>query len=93
MVSINSLIQKKTNIIESNFEDCIMIYDIENSNYYVLNKVGSIIWGLLKENQGEQIQDIINILISLYPSNNNIKIDVLQFVDLMLKKGIILIGG
>ena len=79
MIDINSSISKKQNLVESNFQDCSMLYDIENGKYYVLNEIGSIIWSQLEEKKGKKIACIINSLKLLFPQEaNTIEADVLH---------------
>lgn len=89
-MEIKSMIQRKHNLIESNFEDCIMLYDIEEGKYYILNNLGSIIWGHLNEGKGTIISTIVDSISALYPQADSIEMDILQFIDILVEKGIIL---
>lgn len=81
-------------MVESNFQDCMMLYDIEDGKYYVLNEVGSIIWGFLEEKIGVQVKLIIDKLSLLFPNENSrIESDAIEFIEFMLSKGIIQLGG
>lgn len=94
MISVKSKIIKKQNLIESNFQDCIMLYDSANGKYYVLNEIGSIIWGLLEEKNSIEISEILHRIMLIYPQEVCcVETDVIKFVENMVLKGIALIGG
>ena len=60
-----SHVQRKHNLLETNFEDCSMLYDVEVGRYYVLNNVGSVIWGQINEKVGIDIEKIRPISLSV----------------------------
>nr|WP_296457522.1 PqqD family protein [uncultured Acetatifactor sp.] len=94
MIDINSVISKKQNLIESNFQDCIMLYDVEEGKYYVLNEMGSIIWSQLEEKQGKEIKAIIENIKLLFPQKiDSIERDAITFVESMLSKRIVYLRG
>lgn len=85
-------VQKKHNLLESNFEDCSMLYDLESGGYYVLNNVGTIIWGMLDEQIGIDVEQIIVKIKCLYPTIDTIEYDVMKFLRYAQDKGIVLLG-
>lgn len=85
-------VQKKHNLLESNFEDCSMLYDLEAGRYYVLNNLGSVIWGLLDEQIGIDVEQIIMKVQTLYPMIETIEHDVTEFLQYAQDKGIVLFG-
>lgn len=87
-----TLVQKKHNLLESNFEDCSMLYDVEVGRYYVLNSVGSEIWGQINEKVGIDIEAIIGNMQVLYPTIETIEQDVVLFIENAREKGLILFG-
>jgi len=87
-----AFVQKKHNLLESNFEDCAMLYDVEVGRYYVLNNVGSLVWGQINEKVGIAIETIIGNMQALYPSIETIEQDVILFNEEAVEKGIILLG-
>lgn len=94
MIETNFKIQKKHNIIESNFQDCVMLYDLETGKYFVLNEVGSLVWGQIEEKEGKIISEIIDNIASIYSNNNQqIKNDIIQFIETMIEKEIVLLGA
>ena len=92
-MEVRTKIQRKHKLIESNFEDCIMLYDIEEGKYYVLNSLGSIIWGHLNEEIGTDIWEIIDTVRELYPGVDSIEEDVSKFIENMVERGIVLRNG
>lgn len=94
MINSHSVISKKQNLIESNFQDSIMLYDVEKGKYYVLNEIGSLIWGQLEEKKGIAVLDIIEKLILVYPQESyHIEEDVITFIEDMILKEIVHLGG
>ena len=85
-----SHVQRKHNLLETNFEDCSMLYDVEVGRYYVLNNVGSVIWGQINEKVGIDIETIVRNVQAMYPTIKTVERDVKVFIEEAVDKGIIL---
>jgi len=78
----------KPKIILESFEDEIVIINLESGNYYSLEKLGAVVWGLIEK--GKSFNYILNHIKSKYPQNHvNLENDIQKFIAELDKEGLI----
>ncbi len=88
MITLDSIIVKNTEILNTQLDDEYVLMSIEKSNYYGIDSIGSRIWQLL-ENE-ISVKEICEKLTSEYDVEfDNCVKDVISFLDELNNENII----
>lgn len=80
--------KRNTDNIHSKIDDEVVMVNVEQGNYYSLNRVGSSIWELLET--PKSVEEICSELMNEYEINEyDCKKEVESFVEALLNKGVI----
>jgi len=89
-LSTQSVIIKNKSILENEIDGEKIMLNIDNGEYYGLDKIASRIWELL--NEKIEIESLIQQLLEEYEIDyETCKNDVLEFLDELIKKKLIVI--
>ena len=89
-VTTNSLITKNKAILENEIDGEKIMMSLDTGRYYGLNKVASRIWEIV--NNSISVEKLIELLLNEYEIDyEECKKEVLKFLDILLKKKLILI--
>jgi hypothetical protein len=87
----DSIIYRQTDIVFNKLDDEIVMMSIKNGEYYGLDNIGSRIWEIIENPVSvTQIVDILKDEFNV--TADQCKIDVNEFLDMLLKKNLIQIG-
>jgi hypothetical protein len=82
------IISRQKGIVFNKLDDEIVMMSIKNGEYYGLDNIGSRIWEIIEN--PVSVRQIIDILKDEYEvAGDQCKIDVNEFLDLLLKKNLI----
>ncbi len=90
-INNNSKLIRNNEILASEMDGETVMMSIENSEYYSLSKIGTVIWGILETEI--TFSKLIDILTEKYNVERNIcENDTLEFLENSIKKNVILIN-
>lgn len=88
MISVNSTIIRKKDIIVAELDQKAVMMSMENGKYYGLDEVASDIWNIIENKI--KVLDLVSILTEKYSiSKENCTNDVLDFLHELHRKNLI----
>lgn len=88
MVNLNTTIVRNTDLMAVPMDGDLVMMSISQGTYYGINPVGGRIWTLLE--QPASVASLCNTIVSEFEvSKEQCQQDVLQFVEQMLKAGVV----
>ena len=92
MLTINSIVYKNDNSIESKIDDEIVLLNLDNDDYYSMDSIGSDIWKELADKVS--VNSIVKILLQKYDVNRETCTKhTLNFLNSLYEKQIISIDS
>ncbi len=91
-ITTENIVQRNPDMVASKMDGETVMMSLENSEYYGLNEIGSRIWDLIPEKI--QVGQLIDILTNEYDiSYDACKKDVMDFLDHLHEKGLLIVNG
>lgn len=88
MVNLDTTIVRNTDLMAVPMDGDLVMMSISQGTYYGINPVGGRIWSLLE--QPASVASLCNTIVSEFEvSKEQCQQDVLQFVEQMLKAGVV----
>ncbi len=90
MIDMKTIIQKTDNSIESEIDGEIVLMNLDNNEYYSMDRIGSVIWNSMVE--PITIENIISKLLETYNvTQEACEEGTMKFLSVLKDKGIITI--
>ncbi len=88
---MSQIYRLRTRFTTAEMDKDLGLMDIDTGKYYVMNPISRAIWDLLEQSP-RSAEEICEEMISLYNGNqNDIKADVIEFLEELQNKGLIII--
>lgn len=90
MITKDSILQRSEEVLHSDFDNEVIMMDVNTGEYHNINSVGNAIWNMLEE--PISIKAICQQLIAEYNVTNEVcEAETLNFMQLMLNKKLVVI--
>ena len=87
-MNIKSKVTLSKNVFAQEIDEETIILDSETQEYFSLNEIGKVIWGLLERNK--QLEEIKAEMLDMYEvPADQIEIDLLNFIQALAAKRLI----